>query len=160
MSEPPAQDFTERARSVAASVLFAAAAAAIVGSVIDWVTIDPPPRLPPTENAEPFTGIEARDGWWVILGALVVMGCAAMLVVRRRSSYAWAAFVVWISVGAIAIADYRGVGDLSSDISRRMNRVGDIEPGLGLTLVAAAALIGVLASAAGVAASPHTTSSA
>jgi hypothetical protein len=160
MSAPPAQDFNERARSVAASVLFAAAAAAIVGSVIDWVTIEPPSRLPPTENAEPFTGIEARDGWWVILGALVVMGCAVMLVLRRRSLYAWGAFLVWISVGAIAIADYRGVGDLNSDISQRMERVGDIEPGLGLTLVAAAALMGLLASAAGAAASPQSTSSA
>jgi LPXTG-motif cell wall-anchored protein len=149
------QDFLDRARSVAASVLFAAGLAAIVGSLLDWVTIDPPSRLPSEESADPYTGIEARDGWWVILGAIVVMGSAALLVIRQRALFGWTSFLVWIAIGAIAIADYRGVDDLSSDISRRMNRAGDIDPGLGLTLVAASALVGVIASVAGVAASPR-----
>ncbi|MGH2730383.1 MAG: hypothetical protein ACRDJI_07200 [Actinomycetota bacterium] len=157
MSEPPAQDFMERARSVAASVLFAAGLAAILGSVIDWVTIEPPPRLPSDQNAEPFTGVEADDGWWVIAAAVLVITSAVLLVLRRRSLYGWLGFAASTVIGSIAVADYRGVEELAE----RMDRVGrDVDPGLGLSLVAAAALVGLLASAAGAAASPKSTSSA
>lgn len=141
---------------MAASVLFAAGLAAILGSVMDWVTIEPPPRLPANQNAEPFTGIDANDGWWVIAAAALVITSAALLVLRRRSLYGWLGFAASTVIGSIALADYRGVEKLAE----RMDRVGrDVDPGLGLTLVAAAALVGVLASAAGAAASPSSASS-
>jgi energy-converting hydrogenase Eha subunit C len=146
------QDFLDRARSVAASVMFAAGLAAIVGSLLDWVTIDPPPRLPPDQNADSFTGIEAGDGWWVVLGALSIIAGATLLVLRPRPLYGWLAFLGSTLIGAIAIADYRDVDELTE----RMDRVGrDIDPALGLSLVAAAALVGLIASVAGVAASPR-----
>lgn len=137
--------------------MFAGGAAAIIGSLLDWVTITPPPRLPAAEveNAQPFTGIEATDGWWVIAGGVVLIAAAFLVVLRRRSGWAWLAFLASVVIGSIAIADYRGIGDLESALSQRMDVVGDAEPALGITLVAAGALVGLISSVAAVAATPR-----
>jgi hypothetical protein len=148
--------FLDRARGASAAGLVAAGTAGILGSLLDWVTI----TAPSTEQGRaevtlPFNGIEATDGWWVIGLAVILILMAIMLTVRRRSFYAWLAFVASIVMGGIAIADYRGIGELSSSISQRMDIVGDADPAIGITLVAASALIGVIASLVGVAATPR-----
>lgn len=159
-------DFFDKVRSFAAAVILAAAAAATLGTVLDWVRITERPNLAPDADfgdvavetptqTEPFNGLEARDGWWVLAAAAVLVVAATLLVLRRKSVYGWLAFFASILMGSIAVADYRGIGDLSSSISQRMQIVGEAEAGIGLTLVAAAALIGLVGSLAAVAASPR-----
>ena len=150
-------DYFDRARMAASAGLVAAGAAAVIGSVLDWVTVEPPERGPASElaRAEPFTGIEARDGWYVIACAAVLIVCAFLVVATGKSGYAWLAFAASFVMGAIAIADYRAVDDITSDISRRMELVGDAEQAAGLILVLVAAFAGIVASLAGVAASPR-----
>lgn len=150
------QIFFDRARAWAATAMFVAGGLAVIGAAVDWVTITPPPRLPPGDasGTEPYTGLEARDGWWVLSAGIAMGLLAALLIVRRRSLYAWLAFLASILVGGIAFSDFNAVGDSSSGLWRRMDRVGDVDPGFGLMLVAAAGVIGVIASAAGVAATP------
>ena len=150
-------DYFDKARAAASAGLMAAGAAAVVGAVLDWVTIDPPGQGPAAElaKAEPFTGIEARDGWYVIACAGVLIACAFLLVATRKGGFAWLAFTASFVMGVIGIADYRAVGDLTSDISRRMEVVGDAQPAIGLILVLVAAFLGIVSSLAGVAATPR-----
>ncbi|MGI8775068.1 MAG: hypothetical protein ACR2KQ_08680 [Actinomycetota bacterium] len=153
-------DYFDKARTVAVAGLIVAALLAILGSLLDWVHITPPNILPPGEapNVEPFTGVEAQDGLWVISGALILLACGVGLLLRRRGAYALLAFVISVVIGAIAVADYRGLGEVSSAISRRMNIVGDASAGIGLKLVAVSALIGLISSVIGLAATPKRTS--
>ncbi len=134
--------------------MFAAGAAAIVGSVSDWVTIEPPERVPENQahRLDGFTGIETSDGWIIVAGGVVLVGCAFLIVARKKSLYGWLAFLASMFIGAIAIADYRGIEELFYD---EMQRIGDPSPAFGLLLVAAAALLGVIAGVIGVAASPQ-----
>jgi hypothetical protein len=154
MSSPRPPDFFDKARSAAASVLFACGLAAILGALLDWVTVEPPEVVPPNQSflLDPFTGIEATDGWFVMIAGAVVILAAALLVLKSTSGYAWLAFLASMFIGGIALADFRGLEDL---FYREMDRIGDPEPAIGLLLVAAAGIIGVLAAAAGVAASPR-----
>lgn len=141
---------------VAVVGLILAAALATAGSLLDWVHIVPPEVLPENErvNVEPFTGVEAQDGLWVISGALILVASGIGLLVRKRGGYAILAFLTSVLIGAIAVADYRGIGEVSSAISQRMNIVGEATPGIGLILVAVAALIAVVSSVMGLAATP------
>lgn len=152
MSEPSSGDYFERARAISASVLFAAAAAAIIGSVLDWIVVDATPPDVPSDQMDrlpPFTGLEVGDGWVVIAAAIVVSISAFFIVAKGR--YAWLAFFGSVVIGGIAISDYRGV----SDIHVELEGIGrGPRPGLGLTLVAAAGVIALIASAASIAASP------
>ena len=154
MSQAGTHDYFDKARSYAAAVLVAAGAAAIVGSLMDWVTIESPPIVPVDQihQLEPFNGIEAKDGLFILGAAVVLILCAVMLVLRKRSFWAWGAFLASIAIGGVGVADYRGIDQIFYD---EMNRIGDPSPGLGLTLVAAAGFIGLVASAAGVAATPR-----
>lgn len=153
-------------RGVAAAGLLAAAVAATLGSFLDWVRITQRPELVPgydfgstaveaPQLTEPFTGIEAQDGWWVILASIVIVVAALVLVSRKRSIYGWLSFAAVIVMGSVVFADYRGIGDLSSSISHRMNIVGKAEAGIGLMLVAAAVFVAVIASLVAIAASPR-----
>ena len=150
-------DYFDKARAAASAGLIAAGAAAVVGAVLDWVTIDPPGQGPAAElaKAEPFTGIEARDGWYVVACAGVLIACSVLLVATRKGGFAWLAFTGSFVMGVIGIADYRAVSDLTSDISRRMEVVGDAQPAIGLILVLVAAFLGIVSSLAGVAATPR-----
>lgn len=159
MRASPAQElgFFDRARAWAATALFVAGGLAVVGAAVDWVTVTPPPVLPPGEapRTDPYTGLEAGDGWWVLGAGIAMAVLATLLVLRSRSLYAWLAFLVAILIGGIAFSDFNAVGDSSSELWRRMDRVGDVDAGFGLTLVAASGVIGVIAAAAGIAATPR-----
>jgi hypothetical protein len=164
----PTRDVFDRARAWAAAVMVAAGATAVVGSGLDWVTIAVRPELqegtdfgaaPEQPEAprvtRPFTGLEARDGWWTAAAGAVLAASGVALYLRRRAGWAWIGLLAAIVIGAVAIADYRGVGDLSSSISHRMNIVGGAKPAIGLLLVVGAALTGLIASVAGMAATPR-----
>jgi len=161
-----ASDYFDRARSIASVALIMAAIAAIAGSLLDWVTIVPPPGLRPGADfggapveapvvTLPFSGLEAGDGRWVIGAGVVLLVAAILLVLRRRSFYAWIGLLASVVIGSIAFADFRAIGDSTSSLSRRMDIVGDARPAAGIVLVAIGALVGLVASAAGVAASPR-----
>jgi hypothetical protein len=165
-SRSGAMDFFDKARSLAAATLVASGVAAIIGSLLSWVTIEPPPGIDPNTDfgdaaiervrvTEPFTGVEAGDGRWVVAAGGIMVVAAILLVWRRRGLYAWISLLASVFIGAIAFADYRGIGDLSSALSRRMDIVGQARPAIGITLVATAAVVGLLASAAGIAATPY-----
>ena len=157
-------DFFDRVRSVAGTVLMASGATAIVGAMLDWVTITPPPRVRPefrdmdlegVEASVPFSGLEAGDGWWVLGAGVIMILSAALLILRKRSFYAWIALLAAVVIGGITFADFRAIGDLASGLSRRMDIVGEAKPALGIVLVAASALVGIVASGAGIAATPR-----
>lgn len=154
MSDVGTRDYFDKARSYAAAVLFAAGGAAILGSFLDWVTIQPPVVVPAdqVDKLEPFNGIEARDGLLIVGAAVFLILCTLMLVLRRRALWAWGAFLASMLTGGIAVADYRGIEQIFYD---EMERIGDPAPALGLSLVAAAGFIGLIAAAAGVAATPR-----
>jgi hypothetical protein len=141
-------DYFDRARNLAASICLAAAVAAIVGALLPWVTITPAPEaLPGVRNvSQPFTGLEARDGWYVVAAAVAIALAAMVSVSSRRRGFIWLSVLASMLIGAIAIADLRAIEDTASGISRRMDIVGDADPSVGLWLVAAAGMIGLLGS--------------
>ena len=160
-------DFFEVARKWAAILVIAAGTLAIIGSMLDWVTITVRPTLSQNidfgaerdgleapEATQPFTGLEAGEGYFVLGAGVVLVACGALLLLRPRARWAWLGLLASVVVGAVAFADFRGIGDLSSSISQRMEIVGRARPALGLTLVAVAAFLGVLGAAGGIAASP------
>lgn len=154
MPSSPNGDYFERARSIAASVLFAAAAAAIIGSLLDWVVVaETPPEVPANQahRLPPLSGLDVGDGYAVIAAALVVIVSAFFIVLRSSSGFAWLAFLGCIVIGGIAISDYRGIHELHLDL----DAIGrDPRPGVGLTLVAAAGFVGLVGAVAAIAASP------
>ena len=152
VSEPQELDIFERARSVASALMFAAGALLILGSLLDWVTIEPPPFVPADQRelAEPFTGLDAEDGsgWISLTAGAILIPCSMLLFFRSRSLWAWFGFLASIVAGAIAFSNYRNPEELR-EVS------GQADPAFGLTLVTAAALVGVIASVAGITATPH-----
>ena len=133
--------------------MVAAGAAVILGTVLDWVTIEPP-KIVPVDQApqlEPFTGLETKSAPYLLISAGVVVISALFLVVRRRSLYAWLGFLASMVIGGIAFQNYRGLDELSYE---QMERIGEPSPALGLTLVVAGAVVGLIAGAAGIAGVP------
>ncbi|HEX2240001.1 MAG TPA: hypothetical protein VHJ82_02485 [Actinomycetota bacterium] len=158
------RDYFARARTIAAAGLFAAAAIAIAGAFLHWAAID---RLPPTvptaqaERAEPLRGVDIpggwfglADGWWVIIGAGVLVIAAVQLVRTGRSTFGWLAFWAAVVLGAITIADFRGISRPTSELAQRLDRIGEVEPGIGLVLTAVATGLALVAALAGVAGAP------
>jgi hypothetical protein len=159
-------DYFDRARYIAVALLLAASAAAIIGSLLDWVTITDAPQVAPDVDfdgapvedpppSRPYSGIEARDGWTIIGAAIVLAAGAVGLAVWRRGGYAVLSLLAAVVIGAVAIADYRGIGDITSSISNRMEITGDPEPALGIMLVAVAAVAGLIGAVLGLVASPR-----
>jgi hypothetical protein len=156
-------DFFARARNWGATLIFIAGLLGILGSFLSWVSIEPPPRLPTGEDfegqefgesgaPETFTGVEARDGWYVIGASLVLVVAGTMIVLGRRAG--WLAFVATLPIGGIAVADYRAVSEPTSALAERMDLFGNVSPGIGLTLVGVAAVVGLIGSVIAIAASP------
>lgn len=154
---PSDNDFLSKARSAGAGLLILSAFLAIGGSFLDWVQITPPPEVPADQLArtQPFTGVEARDGWLVVGAGGVLLLLALGIVARVRTLYGWLAFFTSILIGSIGIADFRGLNDLGSAISQRMDFVGRAEAGVGLVLVLVAALLGVIGSLISIAGTPR-----
>ena len=169
MSPTPAQgDFFDRVRAVAVALMVAAGAILIIGSVIDWVTITEAPALvedfdfgesndlvEAPEVSQPFTGVETTYGAYSLASGILLALAALLLLVRRRGKWAWLGFAAAIVSGGLAISAYRGIADTASPLHEQMDIVGRAEPAPGLTLVAAGAIVGLVASAAGVAATPR-----
>lgn len=156
-------DYFDRARIVAIVVLVVAAAAAITGSVLDWSTAGEFPEplrsrlgddVARPEPSEPFTGVDAGDGIVVIVAGAVMALCALLLGIRRRGLWSAIALLCSLVIGAIGIASYRAIGDIDSALSRKMNVIGDIDPAVGVVLVAAAGLLGLLGAVLGLVATP------
>ena len=156
-------DFGTRARIWAGILLLVGGLIAVVGSTIDWVTVEPPPKPPPgadfegkrfaeDESSEPFTGLEARDGWVTAAGGGLLLIAGLLAIAGRGGS--GLALLASIPIGAVAISAYRGVNEPTSPIMERTKTVGDADPALGLVLIAAAAGFGLIAAAIGVAATP------
>ena len=154
MSSSEPRDFFDKARMVAVVVLVIAAAAAIAGTFLDWVTIEPPEIVPANQahRLATFTGLETSDGRLILIAAIVVLVSAVALWVRPRSAYGWIAFIASMAIGAIAIADYRGIDTLFFD---EMQRIGRPTPAFGLQLVAAAGVLGLVGAVAGITATPN-----
>jgi len=159
-----AGDFFGRARRFAAAGLVLAGLFAIVGSATDWVRIVERPELvegaefqddevQAPEVSEPFTGLEARDGRYVLGGGVVLVVAALLLVTLRRGG--GLGVISSIVIGGVTFAAWNGISDISSPISQRMDLVGGAAAGIGLVLSAAAAIVGLIASVAAIAASPR-----
>lgn len=152
----PTFELMDRVRLVAATILFLAALGAGAGTVLDWVTIDPPPKVPEdqAERAEPFNGLDTDDGIYVLGAALVMAGAAFRVVQTQRSGAAILGALASVVAGAVAFADYRAVDDPESGLMRAMEPIGEVDPGAGLTLIGVAGVLGVVAAVAAAAASP------
>jgi hypothetical protein len=163
MQRVPARgDYFDRARSVAVALLVVSALSAIGGSFLNWVTITERPSIAPDTEfqdetpgferprfSRPYSGTDARDGWVVVGAASVVLLAAIGLWIKRTRGFGWLAFLGAVVMGGVALADYRGIGDVSSAISDRMEVVGDPEPAIGIMLVAGAAIAALIGSSIG-----------
>ena len=153
MSKSP-RDFLERARVWSATGMFIAAALLVAGSFLDWISIAQLPEHIPSNQAHrapPFNGFDVGDGFTICVAAIVVAVCAMLLVLKAKGGYAWTGLVASIVAGGIAISDYRGIDALFVELEG----IGrGVDPGVGLTLVAGGAFLGLIAAVAGVAATP------
>ena len=149
-------DFFERARAVAATGMFVAGLCAVAGSILDWVTITPPPTVPAdqAERVEAFTGLDVIDGRIVLAAGVVLLIAAGWLMLKAATRPGVIGLLASVLLGGIAFADFRQIEEPSSDMMRRMDRIGVDGPGIGLVLVAIAAVLGLITSVAGMAASP------
>lgn len=154
-------DPLSRIRAIAATAMFLAGVLAIAGSLLDWVTLTLPPTIPTDQldAAQPFNGLEARDGWVTLGAGVLLMLAAAGLMLKGRRGYASLGILAAILIGAIAIADFRAVEDPHSGLSRRTERVGDADPGTGLFIIGIAGVMGLLASVSARAATDPSTPS-
>ena len=156
-------DFFDKARIWAGVVVLFAGLAAVVGSAVVWVSITPPPEPPPgvdfeeqpfaqDESSDPFRGLEIREGWVTLVAGGVQLAAGLLLINRRRGG--WLCFLASIPMGAVAISTYRALGSPTSSLMERTDTVGDADPAFGLTLVSAAALVGLISAVIGIAATP------
>jgi hypothetical protein len=154
MSPTQPRDFFDRARLVAVALLVGAGAIAILGTFLDWVTIEPPGTVPPdqADALATFRGIETSDGRLILLGGVVLLVCALLLAKRPASGPAWWAALVSVLIGAIGIADYR---DITTVFYDEMQRIGAPSPASGLLLDAAAGIVGLIGALTGIAATPR-----
>ena len=162
-------DFFDKARRFAAAGIVLAGLCAVAGSFLDWVVIterevaedidfgDATDEIEPGQG-EPFTGIEDRDGRLALAGGIALIAAAVALVLKKRTSFAWLAFWVAIAIGGIAFADYRTVSEDASaprGILLRHEVGVEASPGPGLTMIAAAGMLGIISAVGGVAATPR-----
>ena len=163
MQDPPELDVFDRARIWAGAIVLLAGLSTIVGSAVDWVSVTPPPEPPPgvdfdyrpfagNESSEPFSGLEVREGWVTAVAGAGLMAAGLSLIIRKRGG--GLAVLSSIPIGAVAISSDRALGSPTSSLMERTDTVGDADPALGLTLLAAGALVGLIAGVIGMAATP------
>ena len=151
MADSPAREVFESARVWVSGALFLAGSMAIIGSLLDWVTfvIDDERVLElGARPSSPVSGFDVGDGRWAAAAGVAIIVAAFLLVIRGRG--AGLSLLASIVAGAVAIADYRDLTNLTADLAS-----GEPQAGIGLTLVVAAAILGLLASVAGIAATPR-----
>ncbi|HYN37263.1 MAG TPA: hypothetical protein VEV82_09855 [Actinomycetota bacterium] len=164
MQQASGLDFFTKARVWAGSIVLLAGLCAIVGSAVDWVTVTPPPKPPPgvdfedrpfgsDDSSDSFSGLEVRDGWVTLISGAALMTGGMLLIMRRRGG--WLAVFASIPIGAVTLSAYRAIDSPTSGLLERTETVGDVDPGLGLTLLAGAALVGLIAGVIGLAATPN-----
>lgn len=148
------RDYFETARAWASTGLVIAGALLLSGSFLDWVIVDTLPETIPADQArfaEPFNGFDVSDGYVTAGVGLVLAFCATMIMLKAKSSYGWLAFFAAMVAGAVAISDYRDIGGLFE----QFGGIGrGISPGIGITIVAAGSLLGLVSAVASIAASP------
>ena len=163
MQASPELSVFDKARVWAGAIVLLAGLCAILGSAVNWVSVTPPPKPLPgvnfenepfagEESSEPFTGLEAREGWITAIAGGALMAAGLLLIMRGRGG--GLAVLASVPIGAIAISSYRAVDSPTSGLLERTETVGDADPALGLTLLAAAALAGLVAGVIGMAATP------
>jgi hypothetical protein len=135
--------------------MFIAAAVLVAGSFLDWISIELLPERIPEDQAHrvpPFNGFDVGDGYGICIAALVIAGCAMFLILTAKGGYAWTGLGASIVAGAIAISDYRGVDALFVELEG----IGrGVDPGIGLTLTAVGAFLGLISAVGGIAATPR-----
>ena len=153
MTEGKTRDTFDNARSVAAAGMVIAGASTIAGTLMDWVTVTPPVLIPVEQaaQAEPFSGLETRSAPFLLIAAGILILSALMLVVRRRPMYAWIGFLSAIVIGGIGFQNYRGLQELFFE---QMDGIGTPHAALGLRLVVAGGIVGLIAVAGGLAGTP------
>ncbi len=151
------RDFFDKARLLAGALLFVGAALLIIGPILDWVSIEPPKVVPSSEeaNTRPFSGLEAGTGWVALVAGIAILSNCALLLRLEVSSFAWLSLLAAVVAGGVTMAEYRGLPDINSALSERMEVVGTLSPGAGMILCAAGAVLALIGAAAGVAASPR-----
>lgn len=164
-------DFFDKARRFAAAGIVLAGLCAIAGSFLDWAVIterevaanvdfgDETDEIEPGQG-KPFTGVDDRDGRLTLAGGVALIAAAATLVVRKRTGAAWLAFWISLAIGGIAFADFRTISDKDEaprGILLRHEVGTEASTGPGLTVVAAAGMLGVISAVGGVAATPRET---
>ena len=164
-------DFFDKARRFAAAGIVFAGFCAIAGSFLDWAVITQRQVAPNVDfgeetdelepgQGEPIKGIDDRDGRLTLIGGIGLIVAAIALLVRKKTGTAWIAFWISLAIGGIAFADYRTVSEnkeAPSGILLRHEVGVEASPGAGLTLIAAAGMLGVISSVGGVAATPRET---
>lgn len=165
---PPS--FFDKARRFAAAGIVLAGLCAIGGAFLDWAVITErevaedvdfgaaTDEIEPGQG-EPFKGIEDRDGQLTLFGGIGLIAAAVGLLVRKTTGVAWLAFWVSLAIGGIAFADYRTISKndegAPSGILLRHEVGSEASAGPGLTLAAAAGMIGIISAVGGVAATPR-----
>lgn len=144
--------------SFASAVLFAAGAAAMIGCFMTWVVFRIPDQgsnqVAGQRASAGISGLHVTpDSTIVLVAGVLVLVVAGTLAWRRRG--AGLALLASIVIGAVGIADYRGVERVLSVAEETGKTIGRAEPGAGVVLVAAAGIVGLFASIAGVAATPR-----
>ena len=164
-------DFFDKARRFAAAGIVLAGLCALTGSFLDWAVISERQVAPNVDfgedageiepgQGEAFAGVDDRDGRLTLGGGIALIAAAVALLVRKTTGTAWIAFWISLAIGGIAFGDYRTISENETAPSGVLLRheVGvEASPGPGLTLIAAAGMIGVIASVGGVAATPKET---
>lgn len=151
-------DYFDRARRFAVVLLVLAGAALITGTFLPWTTegtLPPQAELPPGDRlSDPLAGFSAGEGKVVVGAAVVILVAAGLLALARDRRYGYLALAASIVAGGVSFSFYGAVDDATSDMHRRFEIVGEIDPGAGLTLVVIGALVGIVAAVLGVVASP------
>jgi hypothetical protein len=138
----------ERHQVVAVLAVLGAAVAA-VGTTMTWFTIDIGGLAAPGGSA---TGMEGRDGWTVMGGAVAAAVAAALVLLRRRPM--GAKVLLLVAGGVTTIVAVAGILDATGkdhEVERAFGISSDrvsAEVGIGLWLVAAGGLAELAAGAA------------
>lgn len=171
MPVPTNADFFDKARRFAAAGIVLAGLCAITGSFLDWAVITEREVAPNVDfgeetgaieagQGEAFAGIDDRDGRLTLAGGAGLIATAVVLLARKKTGAAWAAFWIALAIGGIAFADFRTVSqndEAPRGILLRHEVGAEGSTGPGLTVVAAAGMLGVISAVGGVAATPRET---